>query len=81
MQTTTLNKEALLSGEELVFNNEHEPWEEAHELSVSFEQISTWDRPFKLWFDGRLISTFKSFSFVEREAHDIVTNFNLEARS
>ena len=76
-------KEKLLSGEEVLFNNES--WCEQN-VSDDFRQASlsftdhgpTWSHGFKLWFNGQLLHAPKTFKSLENRLSKLSEKWNLE---
>lgn len=67
-----------LEKESLVFNNEDRQNEEAFEIVLHFNQISTWDNPYKLFVNGELKASFKNFASFLKRAEKLIKENNLE---
>lgn len=65
--------------DDIEFTNEHEPWEEAQEVHVSTESISSWDNPFKISVNGQLVWSGKSRTTATRKVNELIERFNLRA--
>jgi hypothetical protein len=75
---TLLTKQELIDEELIVFNNENKPWEDAFEVEVEFQQITSWDNPFKLFVNGELKATFKTFIGLLNNAEALISGHELE---
>ena len=71
-------EQQLREEEKLVFNNFNNPESEAIEIELDFGQISTWDDPFKLWVNGQLEASFKTFSGIQKRAKALIDAHKLE---
>lgn len=74
---------AVITQEELntstiIYTNEHDPSAEAFSLELDFEQISTWDNPFKMFVNGELAATFRTLNGLRRRAQAIIAEHHLE---
>lgn len=67
-----------LEKESLAFNNEHNQDEESFEVILSGGQISSWDNPFKLFVNGELEATFKTFKPFKTRAEKLIEKHNLK---
>jgi len=73
-----LTKQDLIDNEVIVFNNESKPWEDAFEVEAEFQQITSWDNPFKLFVNGELKNTFKTFVSLANNVEQLVSSHGLE---
>lgn len=73
MQLQQLKQEGVL-----VFTNEHQMEEESFELEVHYGQLSSWDAPFKVFVNGELKATFKSFAGMENRVNTIIKSKQLQ---
>jgi hypothetical protein len=70
-----MNNLELKNGTEYHLENE----DEGYELDFSFEQITSWDNPYKVWFNGKLYS-YKTFTAAKSKVNQLATRFNLTER-
>lgn len=70
--------QSQLEEESLIFNNEHKPQAEAFEIELDFGQISTWDNPYKLFVNGQLKESFKTFTRFRQAAESLITIHDLQ---
>ena len=75
---TTLDFKELKALGQLTFNNEHNPAAEAFELQIDFGQISSWDSPFKVFVNGELKASFKSFAGMRNRVQQIINSHELQ---
>lgn len=75
---TDFTKQDLIDSEVLVFNNANKPWEESFEVEAEFQQITSWDNPFKLFVNGELKNTFKTFVALKNNVEQLVNAHGLE---
>jgi len=69
----TLNKNEITT-----FNNAHNPEAEAFEIELDFSQLSTWDDPYKLFVNGELVASFKSFNGIHKRALALIAEHDLK---
>lgn len=67
-----LTKEQLLTGDEFDFENDE------HQLSFWYEQISTWDDPYKVYFNGTIVGAYKTFTPAYNKVKQLVDKYGLE---
>lgn len=78
METTALIQKQLQEEGSVTFNNEHNPEAEAFELQIDFGQISSWDSPFKVFINGELKASFKSFAGMQNRVQSIINANDLQ---
>lgn len=71
-------KQELIDEEIILFNNSNKLWEDSFEVEVEFQQITSWDNPFKLFVNGELKATFKTFISLKNNAERLITSHGLE---
>lgn len=74
----SLTAEELKAQEALTFNNDHNPEAEAFEIQIDFGQISSWDDPYKLFINGELDSSFKSWNGAHKKAQTLIKAHDLK---
>lgn len=74
---TTITIEHLREGN-LTFNNGFDCDADEFEIELEFERFSTWDNPFKLWANGELVASFKSFNGIKARAQKLINENNLQ---
>lgn len=62
----------------LTFTNEHNPDEMATEVELTYSQISTWDNPYKLFLDGQLTASYKTWNGISKAAQKLISYHGLE---
>lgn len=67
-----------LEQEAMAFNNEHRPNEEAFEVILDFNQIASWDGPYKLFVNGELEASFKTFGPFKKRAEKLIEKHSLK---
>jgi len=71
-------KQELIDEEIILFNNSNKPWEDSFEVEAEFQQITSWDNPFKLFVNGELKATFKTFISLKNNAERLINAHGLE---
>jgi hypothetical protein len=75
---TDFTKQDLIDSEVIAFNNFNKPWEDSFEVEAEFQQITSWDNPFKLFVNGELKATFKTFVSLKNNAERLINAHGLE---
>lgn len=77
-------KNQLLTGQIFQFDNEKWCIENENddfrgaEVFFSSNQLSGWDRGFKIWFNGKLIHSSKTFESMDKRLQKLISDWNLE---
>ncbi len=74
-------KQDLIDQEIILFNNASKPWEDSFEVEAEFQQITSWDNPFKLFVNGELKATFKTFVGLRNNVEQLINAHSLEKAS
>lgn len=74
---STLTHEELKATEVITYNNNHDPESESFEIQIDFGQISSWDDPYKLFVNGELNASYKTFAGVNKKAKELIKRHDL----
>lgn len=67
-----------LRNEDIDFNNEQRQWEDAFDISLSFNPQIGRGRDFFLFINGQLSASFTTLGNLNRRANEIIEAHNLE---